>query len=173
MIPEQVRALSREATDALRRIEPTITEMKNRLYPCEVVTDDGVVHPRVYVMDANAYLKEWGVWPWAEKGKDWVPAERITSLRSSPHRLPPRFANVIMAAGESGMGYCAFVVELRDGRWFHYAMGNAVDFPLWPEGVVAEDVVAVHPHARFPEHRDRAPRADESSARFAWCPFRA
>jgi hypothetical protein len=71
--------------------------------------------------------------------------------------LPARFANILYEAGESGMGYCAFSVELRDHRRLYFVTGNAVDFLNWPEGVLPDDVIGVTPHDRFSEHRDRAP----------------
>lgn len=171
-IPDEVKALSPEAAAALRAIEPTITVMGHRLYPCEIVADDGSVHPRVYVMEAEAYIREWGVWPWKDRGKGWLPPQRVRSIRSSPERLPPRFANELMKAGESGMGYCAFAVKLRDGRVLHYVTGNAVDFPRWPEGVRPEDVDSVRAHARLAEHRDRGPTEEESCADYLWCVYR-
>jgi len=80
----------------------------------------------------------------------WIPAERICRVRSSPDRLPARLANELYAAGESGMGYHAFSVQLRDGRRLHFVSGNAVDFPAWPEGVTGADAVTVKRHDRHP-----------------------
>lgn len=135
--------------------------------------DDGTAESRVYVVEPLGYIREWGVWPWQDTGKRWIPAERIRSIRSSPLRLPPHFANALSSAGESGMGYCAFSVDLRDGRRLFFVTGNAVDFPCWPYGVKPIDVVAVHPHDRHPDHRHLSPRIDELGAQYTWSPFRS
>ena len=156
----------------LGSLEPTVTPHGLRLYPCEVVTDEGEMHSRVYLVEATAYIREWGVWPWADPGKRWMPAERIRAVRSSPARLPARFANTLLAAGESGMGYHAFAVDLRDGRRLYFISGNAVDFLCWPEGLGPDDVVAVHPGQRLPEGEYRQPQPGNCNAEYAWAPFR-
>jgi len=171
-IPEEVRGLSVVAARMLQGVQPTVSEYGLRLYPCEVETDDGVIHPRVYVVEAHAYIREWGIWPWMDRGKDWIPAERIRSLRSSPERLPAAFASTLVAAGESGMGYCTFSVELRDRRRLYFVTGNAVDFPSWPSDVRPDDVVSVRPHDRCAEHRTRKPFRHESGASYSWSPYR-
>ncbi|RIK81529.1 MAG: hypothetical protein DCC68_08355 [Planctomycetota bacterium] len=164
-IPEMVKPLDEGVADQLGDIEPSISAYGLRLFPCEAVLDDGSVESRVYVVEARGYLAEWGVWPWQDLGKRWIPAERIRSVRSSPLRLAAQFANELNAAGESGMGYCIFSVELRDGRRIFFLMGNAVDFPSWPKDVCPDDVVSVRAHDRHPDY---APGAD-----YAWCPIRS
>ena len=171
-IPDEVKSLSVVAARMLQGVQPTISEHGLRLYPCEVETDDGVTHPRVYVVEAQAYIREWGIWPWMDRGKGWLPAERIRLLRSSPERLPATFASTLLTAGESGMGYCAFSVELRDYRRLYFVTGNAVDFLCWPGNARPEDVISVRPHDRCPEHRTRAPFSHESSASYLWSPYR-
>ena len=173
VIPNEVKALNATVAVGLREIEPSVSACGLQIFPCEAVLDDGTVDSLVYVVEAVGYIREWGVWPWQDSGKRWIPAERIRSVRSSPLRLAPRFANTLNSAGESGMGYCAFSVDLRDGRRLFFITGNAMDFPCWPNGVSPADVVAVHAHDRHPDHRRRNPRADESSASYAWSPFRS
>ncbi|HYF14671.1 MAG TPA: hypothetical protein VD971_06325 [Phycisphaerales bacterium] len=172
-IPCEVGALCSNIAEMLRGVEPSVSNYGSRLYPCEVITDDGVFHPRVYVVKASSYIREWGVWPWSDQGKRWVRAESICSLHSSKLRLPVRFANTLNAAGESGMGYCAFSVELRNGSRLYFVTGNAVDFPNWPPGVSPTDVIAVRAHDRSPAHGVRPPFSHESSAEYEWSPFRA
>ena len=171
-IPDQVKPLDAAVARMLSDVEPTVSGYGLRLYPCEVVTDDGATYSRVYVVEARAYIREWGVWPWDDRGKSWIPAEQIRSLGSSPLRLPVKFAQLVLDAGESGMGYCAFSVTLRDRRRLYFVTGNAVDFPNWPPDVRPDDVVAVKPHDRYPAHRDRPPLSCESDADYAWSPFR-
>ena len=155
----------------LLSVEPSGDSTGLCQYPCEVITDDGVCHRRVYLVEASLYIRTWGIWPWLDSGKAWLPAERITFLRSSPDRLAPKFANVILAAGESGMGYCAFSVGLRDGSKRHFVTGNAVDFPNWPADVTPSDVVAVSVHDRDRDHQFRRPYTHELSAEYLWSPF--
>lgn len=171
-IPEEVKSLRAVAARMLQGVQPTVSESGLRLYPCAVETDDGVMHPRVYIVEAQAYIREWGVWPWMDRGKDWIPAERIRSLRSSPERLPLIFVSTLLAAGESGMGYSAFSVELRDRRRLYFVTGNAVDFLSWPSDARPDDVVSVTPHDRCPEHRTSAPFSHQSGASYAWSPYR-
>lgn len=173
VIPEEIGALRSDVAEMLRGIEPSIGDYGCRLFPCEVTTDDGMIHPRVYVVEASSYIREWGVWPWNDRGKNWVQAEAIRSLRSSRLRLPAHFANSLNAAGESGMGYCTYSVELRNGKRLYFVTGNTVDFPNWPPGVSPSDVVAVRAHDRCPDHRMRAPFTHESGAEYKWSPFRA
>lgn len=170
-IPEIVKSLSDDVRRMLRAVEPSI-DGELRYYPCEVETEDGVMHPRVYVVEAGSYIRWWGVWPWDDRGKSWLPAEQIRSLRSSSDRLPAKFANVLYEAGESGMGYCRFSVELRDHRSIYFVAGGAVDFLSWPDGVGPDDVISVKPHDRFSGHLNRAPYPYESGADYIWSPFR-
>lgn len=163
-IPEEVRPLRADLAAALSQIEPSVSTSGHRIYPCAVTTDDGVVHLRVFVVEALSYIREWGVWPWMDSGKRWVRAESIRSLQSSPVRLAARFANVLNAAGETGMGYVAFSVELHGGRRLHFVTGNAVDFPAWPAGVQPSEVIAVRPHDRSATYHE--------TAKYAWAPYR-
>lgn len=170
-IPEVVKSLRDDVDRMLRAVEPSV-DGELRYYPCEVETEDGVIHPRVHVVEAGSYFRLWGVWPWEDRGKSWLPVEQIRSLRSCPERLPADFANILYKAGESGMGYFRFSVELRDRRRLFFVTGNVVDFLSWPEGVGPDDVISVKPHDRFSGHRDRAPYPYESGADFSWSPFR-
>jgi len=146
--PEHIIPLNADLARMMQSVEPSVSEGGSTLYPCEVTTVDGSIYSRVYISEAAAYKRDWGVWPWEDRGKGWIPLERIASLRSSPVRMPAKFANELNAAGESGMGYCAFSVKLRNGDKLHFVTGNAVDFPEWPDGVSPDDVVAVTPHDR-------------------------
>lgn len=147
-LPEHIKPLNALLAPMLQSVEPSVSAGGCTLYPCEVTTDDGTNYSRVYIVEATSYKREWGVWPWEDRGKGWIPLERIVSLRSSPLRLPARFANILNAAGESGMGYCAYSVRLRSGDKLHFVTGNAVDFPQWPDGISPDDVESVVPHDR-------------------------
>ncbi len=133
--------------------------------PCQVQLRNGDVLPRVYVVEATSFLRNWGHDP----SRSMLDITTIEHLEDSPLRLPAQFANELYAEGESGMGYVMFTVVLRDGRRLPFVTGNAVDFPNWPSDVKPADVVAVLPHTGRPEFRDRAPHPTESSADYLWC----
>jgi hypothetical protein len=166
--PPEVQSLRDDVVTALHAIEPSVDRNIN-YYPCEVVLDDGSVHPRTFVVEAQVFVLHWGVWPWSDK---CIQAERIRSLRSSPQRLPARLANELYAAGESGMEYCSFSATFRSGKKLYFLNGNTADFPAWPADADPNEVIAVHPHDRHPEYRGRMPMAEESSAEYLWCRFR-
>lgn len=170
-IPDEVKCLNPNVASMLQNIQPSIADNGLRLYPCEVQTDDGVTHRRVYVVNAKEYIRYWCEWPWIDTHKMWLPAERIQTLKSSRDRLPVSFANTLYAAGESGMGYCAFSVELHDRRQLYYITGNAVDFLCWPSDVGPEDVISVHPHVRRPARWWTSFKREEG-ADYMWCPYR-
>src|SRR5215218_6564247 len=95
----------------------------------------GAVRDFVYVVDAERYIPAWGIWPEDDPAKDSVPVSDVQGIEESPYRLPAELANKLYDAGESGMGYAAFTLVLRDGRRLPYVTGNAVNFPALPAGV--------------------------------------
>lgn len=107
---------------------------------------DGTERDWVYVAEAYPWFKTWGVWPDDDSGKQSVSLEDVASLRESPTRLPPDVADQIYEAGESGMGYCLFTLRFRDGSEHAFGTGNAVDFPVFPNGHSPDDIVSVAPH---------------------------
>lgn len=135
--------------------------------PCRLTLRSGEALDRVYVVEAECFRKMWG------HTQATVLAADVTRIEESPVRLPARWANKLYAAGESGMGYTLFTVDLRDGSTIPFVVGNAVDFPNWPPGVTPEDVVAVHPHAGREIFRHRAPGPYERSADYQWCAYDA
>jgi len=129
--------------------------------PCAVVLRDGSKKDNVYVVDAQAYIDTWGVWPEDDNGKKFVRSEEVVSVCESPNRLPPEIADQIYEAGESGMGYCVFLLEFKNGLSQSYVTGNAVDFVQYPKGITANDIVRVKPH----EGRETAVSCPE----YYWC----
>jgi hypothetical protein len=125
----------------------------------------------VYLVDAERYIRAWGVWPEDDEAKQSVAMEEVIALEESRYRLPAELANKLYAAGESGMGYTVFTVVLLDGRRLPYVTGNAVDFPLLPAGVTSEHIADVLPHEGRDVFRHRTPRPEESTAEYAWCLF--
>src|SRR5262249_60903830 len=70
--------------------------------PCSATLRDGSAVPCVYVMEAQSYIDVWGVWPEDDKGKQHISIGEVANLSESPFRLPPRFANELYRAGDSG-----------------------------------------------------------------------
>ena len=122
--------------------------LSNDLYrPCCVTLVDGTVRDRVYVVGAQPWFQQWGVWPEDDQDKSFVPIERVGSIVASASRLPALFANKLYEAGESGMGYTIFTVRFADGSSLVTGSGNAIDFIDYPAGQSPETVVDVLPHA--------------------------
>ena len=121
--------------------------------PCSITLKDGRTLPCVYVVDAQIYINQWGVWPEDDQGKQKVRIEEVSSIIESPLRLPARFANELYQAGESGMGYCLFTLVFFDGSKQAYVTGNALDFVDLPSGKTQADIKAAIPH----EGRDAYP----------------
>jgi hypothetical protein len=122
----------------------------------------------VYVLDADAYHRVWGVWPREDRAKRSVAVEDVVAIEESPHRLPAALATAQYAGGESGMGYTILTVVLRDGRRLPRVLGGAIDFPVLPVGITTDDVVDVVREGRE-VFRHRSPRPDEGPAPYAWC----
>lgn len=114
--------------------------------PCLVTLKDGRVFDRVYVQEAQTYIRTWGVWPEEDPGKWFLPIEDVQMIESGPTRLPARFASEIYDSGEWGMGFCIFTLMFTDGERQAYGSGNAVDFVIYPPGKGPDDVAAVIPH---------------------------
>jgi hypothetical protein len=105
--------------------------------PCSVTLLDGSCHDICLARENNRY---------GDLG-NWLNPTKVSEVRKCPYRLPARFAQIIRDAGESGMGYHIYVVELSDGNDFVHVAGNLViDLLNLPLGYGPEDVVNVLPH---------------------------
>ena len=136
---------------------PCSTDRQLQYRPCAVTLRDGTVEPNVYVVDAQAYIDSWGIWPEDDKGKRAILSTDVSALDPSPNRLPHEIANKIYRGGESGMGYTVFKLQFKDGSTQAYLSGNAVDFIAYPPGKTAADVAAVEPHRGRGEQPRQAP----------------
>lgn len=154
-------ALSPELKAQLDRVVPSV-DGDLEYFPCCVRTKDGRELDRVYVVSARQYIAKWGVWPDQDPHKFEIRLEDVAEIRESPTRLPPRFANELYRAGESGMGYIVFTVTFRDGTSEAYVGGNAIDFISLPRDRTPRDIVSVTPHAG----RERAVAGNEP---YYWC----
>jgi len=130
--------------------------------PCAVSLHNGAGVDCAYVVEANAYIRMWGVWPDQDKGKREIKIQDVVCVRESPFRLPAELAQVLYNAGESGMGYVVFEIEYRNGSRSGHASGNAVDFVRLADGKTTADVVAVHPHEGRNRQLLEAPE-------YSWC----
>jgi hypothetical protein len=156
--------LSRRLAAQLERVVPS-RDGEIEYYPCRVALKDGSVQDRVYIVDADSYIRTWGVWPEDDPAKRSIPLDDVGEIEASPFRLPAALANRLYEAGESGMGYCLFTVEFRDGQRQACVTGNAVDFITFPRALTGADVVRVLPHAGRVEDPVRGPA-------YGWCLFR-
>lgn len=145
----------------LERITPT----QSIYFPVTVTLRTGERRDAVYLCPAIPWFEQWGVWPDEDAGKRWVSLEQVVDFEESPSRLPPRFAEALYAAGESGMGYQIFQRHFRDGSSASFVAGNAIDFPDLPPGKKVEDIVGVTPHAGRDDPHIR------SGQDYAWCLF--
>lgn len=131
--------------------------------PCRVVLDDGTAVDCAFLVDAQQYIRAWGVWPDQDEGKREVSISDVTQIESSPFRLPAELAMRLYDAGESGMGYMLFEIRYRDGSRSSHISGNAVDFVNLAPGKNMHDVEEVIPHAG----RDTRPQLD--APEYSWC----
>ena len=153
--------LSKELTAQLFRVEPSHDQYLD-YFPCQVTLRSGEIVDRVYLVKHQPYIRAWGVTPEEDSAKKSVLVEDVVSIAESPSRLPPRIADKLYAAGESGMGYCVFTLTLRDGRRVKCVTGNAVDFVTLPGDAGPADVVDAELHTR--PHTDAVPGPD-----YFWC----
>ena len=138
-------ALPANLREQIARI-PSASDGLLRYCPCEVSLRDSNIVDCVYVVEANEYIRAWGVWPDQDSGKREIKIQNVVQIRESPSRLPANLAQVLYDAGESGMGYVVFEIEYSDGSRSAHCSGNAVDFVNLAHGMMMSDVVAVHPH---------------------------
>jgi hypothetical protein len=105
--------------------------------PCAVTLEDGSCHDVCLAWENQRY---------SDKGT-WLNPNRVSEVRQCQWRLPAKFARIIHDAGESGMGYHIYVVELSDGTNFVHLAGNLIiDLLNFPFGYGPKDVVNVLPH---------------------------
>jgi hypothetical protein len=152
--------LSQEQIVQLKKIPSS-----NDGYPCKVVLKEGIEQDFVYIVDAEAYIRAWGVWPDQDKGKQEIHIEQVELIVESTSRLPPTMAQRLYAAGESGMGYVLFEVSYKDGSRSAHIAGNAVDFIQLPVDKTMNDISDIYPHA------GREAQAHLESPNYFWCLF--
>jgi hypothetical protein len=126
-------------------IEPSV-EGPIKLFPCDVLLKTGEQIDCVYLISLQDYVKRWRFYPSRGRDKGFVEIEEIASVAESRFRLPARFANLLHAQGESGMGYLIFTVLFRSGFKQAYLTQDGEDFITYPDGLGKEDVVDVRPH---------------------------
>jgi hypothetical protein len=155
--PETPPALASQ----LASIQPSIVGTR-KYFPCSVELKDATKLDCVYIVAQHSYIADWGIYPQGDLGKSEIDINEVVSIGESRSRLPVRFANLLHAAGESGMGYSIFTVIFSDGAKQSYEAGNAVDFISYPEGKNAADVADVQPHVGRDATRWRVPK-------YYWC----
>jgi hypothetical protein len=155
--------LSPELMDDLQRIVPSLPGNGLEYRPCEVTLSSGVTDSYVYVVEVESWFRAWGIDPEDDKGKASLSVAEVVTIRESPFRLPPNFANEIYQGNEDGMGYFAFKVVLNDGQELECLTGNAIDLLEWPQGVTPGQVIRVVPHST-----KAGPQSIVRSASFSW-----
>lgn len=137
-IDEPVNIAPKEFLSAIAALEPGVWGV-----PCSIELTDG---------PGSELALAWENRRFGDAGK-WINPQRIASVSACPKRMPAHFARLIHDAGESGMGYHIYVVQLRDGTSFVHTAGNLViDLVNLPAGYLSEDIVGVRPH----EGRERS-----------------
>jgi hypothetical protein len=131
----------------LAAIEPSIEGAIKR-FPCDVQLKTGEQIECVYFISLKDFVERFRFYPDRGRDKGFIDLEEISSISDSRFRLPAKFANILNAHGESGMGYLLFTVVFRSGLRQVYLSGDAGgDFLKYPQGLSKEDVVDVWPDA--------------------------
>lgn len=152
---------SEEFLVQLKAIEPSdagacARHQKN--YPCRLILKDGHIIERAICVEEHRGFET----------DAWIHPNTVARIESTKERLPARFASQLYAAGESGMGYVLFELEMDDRTTPVFVSGDAcVDFPDYPDGYNADNVVAVYPH----RGRDRTSEGCRKSRGNKWCFF--
>ena len=146
--------------EQLKKVKPSQDKGLN-YYPCKVVFCGGEVLDCVYIVEAQEYIKVWGRWPESDPGKRHIDIKTVEKVFESSKRLPAHLANKMYKAGESGMGYCAFTIVLKDGREINCVTGNAVDFLELPSDVNTDMIIDLIPHSRSANYL--------KGANYYWC----
>lgn len=100
----------------------------------------------LYLAPSLAYLRQWGIYPEDDKGKQWIPLEWLDHVEPSPLRLPAPFANSLYQRGETGLGYYIFTIIFHDGTQQTCISGSTLDFVQYPLGKGPKDVQEVIPY---------------------------
>ena len=134
-----------------------------RYYPCLVRFKDGTELDRVFFGTKILSSENWG----SGKSRELINVEDVASLKESPSRIPPEFANKLYEAGESGMGYRVFTVVFKKRFGIFPCrrdfVANAVDFIEYPLGRGPADIIGVIPH------RGRRGKRFRQVPKYRWC----
>lgn len=120
----------------LEKIPPSIPRDRRHHFPCTLVLKDGTrVERAICAEDHRGFVTD-----------AWIHPDTVESILPSPFRMPAKLATKLYAAGESGMGYEIFKMNMRDGTSYVFITNNVVDFPDLPAGYTSEDIKNVYPH---------------------------
>lgn len=157
---KEYAVLSADLENQLKRIVPS-SDGNIKYYPCAVKLGDGSMIENVYILPAQDYINEWGIWPEDDEGKYKINITEVSEILESPNSMPAKFSNQIYKAGESGMGNTVFTVVFNDNSSHAYVTGNAVDFINYPPGKSKNDIEKVLPH----KGRESA----KQTPKYYWC----
>jgi hypothetical protein len=143
-----------ELLEQMLRIEPSIeTTLRSSpclYYPCKVRLKSGEIVDKVILSQEYPWIKLWGVYPAADRGKREVLITEVDEILSTESRLPARFATERYALGENSMGGTFFTIVFDDGSTLATVGGNVIDIVDYPEGKGPANVVEVLPFAKGP-----------------------
>ena len=139
----------------IHSIEPSISYGGQLHYPCKLRLKDGeLIERAICTEDHRGFLTD-----------AWVHPDSVKEIIPSFDRMPARLATKLYSAGESGMGYEIFILEMKDGSDFVFVTNNVVDFPDLPNGYTTTDIQNVHPH----KGRERSKLGYRQDKPFKWC----
>jgi hypothetical protein len=145
----------------LKAIEPSdagACAQHQKLYPCKLVLKDGRIIDRAICAEEHRGFRT----------DAWIHPDDISRIEPTKERLPAKYASQLYAEGESGMGYMLFELKMDDRTTHVFVAGSArVDFPDYPDGYNADNVVAVYPH----QGRDHSAKECRESRGCYWCFF--
>lgn len=142
---------------------PSTTNFGVTYRPCPVGLLGGTWVDCAYVVEAQSYIKAWGIWPDQDDEKGEVSIQDVSRIEPSPHRLPAPMAQRLYDAGESGMGYVLFEITYQDGSRSAHVAGGAVDFVTLAPGKTTDDIADVVPHG------GRNKRRNLPAPEYYWC----
>jgi hypothetical protein len=156
-------------------------------HACQVRLRNGRVLPRVVMIECqsdmnlgfDSVIGSSEILEWAGKGRavteeelfqaagrECVDIEAVDAIEHSEERTPLPIYKKLRDAGETGMGYCIFALQLSDGRSLKCFSGGEFEFLQLPPGATARMIVDATPLGRD------ASNVDCGDAKAHWCFYR-
>jgi len=164
--------ISPELLKQLLMIEPSIDKTMSSktpclYYPCMVRLKEGELVDKVILTKEFPWIKMWGVYPSADRGKHEILISEVVEILPTESRLPASFATQRYTKGENSMGGTFFTMVFDDGTRLGTYGGNVIDIVDYPPGKGPENVVEVLPYV------NRQDPNYVTRPKFYWCLFNA